>query len=123
MQRGTYGIRYAKKTSNKCDKFLTSIDDCNHAATILKLVDTTSQSDGNTLSTFPTGCYLHEGKLFYNDNSGNNGNTGDCGSDKICICDNAGRTSEVEACAKCPQGRFGYKIGQTSVTDSCPSQS
>jgi hypothetical protein len=119
---GTYGIRYAKKKTNKCNKVLTSMDDCNSAATILKLVDTTSKSDGRQLSTFPTGCYLYEGKLFYNNNSRNNGNTGNCSSSKICICDNAGRTSEMEACIECPQGRFGYKIGQTSITGACPSQ-
>ncbi len=119
---GTYGIHYTQKYTTKCDKVLTSRADCDSAAALLELDDTTSESDGIQLSTFPTGCYFHEGKLFFNDNSGNNGNTGNCSSNKICICDNIGRTSELRACIHCPRGRFGRKIGQTSIAGACPSQ-
>ena len=121
-KEGTYGFRYVEKVSNTCDNSITTEVECNKAATALNLADKTSQNDGKAQSTnSPTGCYLEDGELKYNNNAGGNGNTGNCKTNQICLCDNLGRTNENEACKSCPLGKFGNKIGQTSIENACPS--
>lgn len=103
-------LPYSLWRASQCTNWVTTIEECNLAATILRLPDTTATDDGqaNGVDFDPPYCYWEQGQLYFNPGGVNSGG---CTNRDRCICVGAGPPLPPPPPAPFPPGGWGDSGG------------